>query len=225
MRWAALAVAVTALLACPRVSGAVALSRSSEMSFFAGFELGAGFDLEQDARCTTGGRVIYTAPGFLFGLHGGFRFNEIVGLSIGLDQSRHAALEEWGGAAGYTLGNLALRLAVPTPSRQTIVFSVGTAFGSFFFGSVNGVEDNSTPVVGGRGGILLEHEIGAAVVVSLGVDYLPLWRRAMGTLYLSNHDSSQEMNTVWIDRVDLGGSRIVHLLWVRVGLQFEWVIP
>ena len=224
MRWAAIAAAV-AQCALPSGAAALDLSRNPERSFLVGFSLGAGSDLGREARRSTDGRTVYGETGFLFGLHAAFRFNEVVGVSTGLGQCRHPALEDWGGAAGYTLGDVALRLAIPTPSRQTIVVEVGPAIGEFFYGSVNGAEDSGTLAVGGRGAVELEHELAPGFVAVAGVEYRPLWRRGMGALYLTERDPYEESDPVLVDIVDLGGARLVHLVWVRLALQFEWVIP
>jgi hypothetical protein len=225
MRWAAIAAAAVMLSAAPKAASALELSANPERSFYIGFALGIGFDVEKSAREGADGRTLYGASGFLFGLRGGFRFNENVGLSIGLTQSRHGALEAWGGDAGYTLGDLSLHVAVTTPAAATVVFEAGPAIGDFFYGTVNGLEDNGTLVVGGRAGIALEQELGPTVVAVFAVEYVPLWRRRMGVLYLSEEDPYEGGEPVLLDLVDLGGARAVHLIWVHVGLQFEWLIP
>jgi hypothetical protein len=223
MRWAAIAAAVLLATSAPRAVRALDLSENPERSFFFGFGLGAGLDLERDARRATDGREAFSVAGFLFGIGGGFRFNEIAGIEAGLSQCRHAALKEWGGAAGYTLGRVALRLAVPTPSRQTIVFKLGPTIGSFFYGAVDGLEENEALVVGGLGGIALEHELSAALVTVFDVGYMPLWRRGQH-LYLSE-SGTPDSPVVQVDEIDFGEPRVVHVLWMSVGLQFEGVIP
>ena len=80
MRWAAIAAAVLLATSAPRAVQALDLSENPERSFFVGFGLGAGLDLERAARRSTDGREVTSIAGFLFGLGGGFRFNEIVGL-------------------------------------------------------------------------------------------------------------------------------------------------
>lgn len=223
-KWAAVAAAAAISIAA-REASALDLSRNPEMSFYVGFRLGAGADAGREARRSPDGRELYGAAGFLFGLRGGFRFNEIVGASIGIAQSRHGALEDWGGAAGYTVGDLALRLAIPTPAAATVAFEVGPAVGDFFYGAVNGLEDNATLAAGGRAGLALEQELGPTVVAVFGVEYLALWRRRMGVLFLTEEDPYEEAEPILLDAVDLGGARVVHLLWAHVGLQFEWLIP
>ncbi|MCK9462414.1 MAG: hypothetical protein M0R80_22550 [Proteobacteria bacterium] len=223
MRWATLGAAILLLASAPRGAVALDLSTNPERSFFVGFDLGAGLDAGPEARRAEDGREAYSPAGLLFGFGGGFRFDEIVGVEAGLTQSRHAALEAWGGTAGYTLAHVALRLAIPTPSRQTIVFELGPAIGGFFFGVADGIEDNEVLAAGGDAGIALEHELSAAIVVVFQARYAPLWRRGMH-LYLSESDT-YESELVAKDEIDLSGPRVVHLVWMTVGFQFEWVIP
>jgi len=222
MRLAVIAAAVLLATSAPHVARALDLSENPERSLFVGFGLGAGLDLDREARLSTDGREVTSMAGFLFGIGGGFRFNEIVGLETGLGQCRHAALEAWGGASEYTLGRVALRLAVPTASRQTIVFKLGPAIGAFFYGAVEGMEDNEAFAVGGLAGVTLEHELSAALVAVLDVAYMPMWRRGLH-LYLSESRPYEDDPVVQMDEIDFGGSRVVHLLWMSVGLQFEWV--
>jgi hypothetical protein len=224
MRWAAIAAAILLATSAPRAARALDLSENPERSLFVGFGLGAGLDLERTARRSADGREVYSIAGFLFGLGGGFRFNEIVGLETGLGQCRHAALESWGGTSEYTIARLALRLAVPTASRQTLVFKLGPAIGGLFYGAVDGVEDNDAFTVGGYAGVTLEHELSAALVAVLDVAYMPMWRRGLH-LYLSETRSGEDEAVRQVDEIDLGKSRVVHILWMSVGLQFEWVFP
>jgi hypothetical protein len=224
MRWAAIWAAFFLATSAPCVARALDLSENPERSLFLGFGLGAGLDLDRGARLSTDGREVTSIAGFLFGVGGGFRFNEIVALETGMGQCRHAALESWGGTSEYTFARLALRLAVPTASRQTVVFKLGPAIGAFFYGAVDGLEDNEAFTVGGLAGVTLEHELSAALVATLDVAYMPIWRRGLH-LYLSESRRQEEETIVQVDEIDLGGSRVVHVLWMSVGLQFEWVFP
>jgi len=224
MRWAAIAAAILLATSAPRVARALELSQNPERSLFVAFGLGAGLDLERAARRSTDGREVTSLAGFLFGLGGGFRFDEIVGLEIGLGQCRHAALEAWGGTSEYTIARLALRLAVPTASRQTLVFKIGPAIGALFYGAVDGIADNDALTVGGFAGVTLEHELSAALVAALDVAYMPMWRKGLH-LYLSESGPHGDEAVRQVDEIDFGGSRVVHILWISVGLQFEWVFP
>ena len=206
---------------------ALDLSENPERSVLFGFRLGAALDLDDDARFATdrtGSHAErYAVDGFLFGLYAGFRFNEIVGVEGGWHQSRHDGQEEWGDVAGYSLWHLAVRLAVPTPSRQTVVFDLGPSIGVFSYGSVSGIDDNQTLAVGGRGGVVLEHEFGLSMVGTLGVHYSAMFRR--GAWYSLEAVSTDEDGTSSVtveDSLDFSEDRLVHLLWIAVGIQFEW---
>jgi hypothetical protein len=207
---------------------ALDLSENPERSLFFGFELGAGLDLDPEARRPAellppgGSPEAYALSGFAFGLFGGFRFNEVVGLQGGWNQSRHRAAGEWG-AAFYQLGHLALRLAWPTPTRQTPLVLLGPAIGSFSFGlATPGMEqDNTVLVVGGVAGLAVEHELGLGVVAVLGVTWAPLHRRGQA-LELYRYDEAGE--EVSLSRKDFGDGGLVHLLWIELGLQFEWLL-
>ncbi|HUT79139.1 MAG TPA: hypothetical protein VM285_15685 [Polyangia bacterium] len=216
-------------LAAP-VAVALDLSENPERSLLIGIELGAALDLDPGSRHPEerlppgGSPEAYAISGFSFGLFAAFRFNEVFGVQGGWNQSRHRASGEWG-AAHYQLGHLALRLAVPTPTRQTPVLLLGPAIGSFSFGlSTPGMEqDNTALAVGGLAGLVLEHELGTNVVATLGVTYTPLFRFGQGgilELYLLDEDGTEEP----LSRKDFGDGGMVHLLWIELGLQFEWLL-
>jgi hypothetical protein len=212
------------------VAPALDLSEHPERSLAIGFELGAALDLDPGSRhpaelLPPGGHPeAYAVSGFAFGLFAAFRFNEALGVQAGWNQSRHRASGEWG-AACYQLGHLALRIAVPTPTRQTPLLLLGPAIGGFSFGiSTPGMEqDNTALAVGGLTGLALEHELGGGVVAALAVTYAPLYRFGQGgilELYRLEGDGTEEP----LSRKDFGGGGMVHLLWIEVGLQFEWLL-
>jgi hypothetical protein len=209
---------------------ALDLSANPERSFFIGVGLGAHLDLDRGARTPAdlAGRhpEAYSLGAFLFGIHLGYRFSELVALEAGWQQARHAADEDWGGYALEQLGHIVLRLAVTTPSRQTIVFSLGPALGAFYYGDASpGMEeDNGTFVLGGLAGVALEHELGLGVVGALRVAYLPLYRFGMDVLGLQETyyypDGTQE--TELLDSKDFSEGRLLHVLWITAAVQFEW---
>jgi len=63
----------------------------------------------------------------------------------------------------------------------------------------------------------------AALVAVFDLGYMPVWRRGLH-LYLSE-SGAHDSGIVQIDEIDFGDSRVVHLVWMNIGLQFEWVIP
>jgi hypothetical protein len=206
---------------------ALSFSENPERSFFVGIDLGAGLDLARDARTpydplAVGSPEAYAVSAFLFGIDVGGRFDEVFGLEVGWHQQRHDAEREWG-SAYYGLGHVALRLAVPTATRQTPVFLVGPAIGPFFYGTADPYmeEDNGTLVLGGLAGARIEHELVLGVVATFTAAYLPLWRFGMdGQLSLVEHysdGSSQE-----IGRKDFTEGQLIHVLWLSLGIQFEW---
>ena len=212
-------------------ASALDLSENPERSAFFGVDLGAGLDMGTGARHPVDMRgenpEAYAISGFLFSIQGGYRFNEIVGLDTGWRQIRHNADEDWGGIASYSIWHIALRLAIPTPSRQTIVFELGPAIGGFHYGSVAGIEENDAFVLGGIGGVILEHELGLAVVGYIKVNYAPAYRFGQDDKLFLSEEWFDEEGTVYVDELDskdFTGGRLVHLLWMTVGIQFEWVL-
>jgi hypothetical protein len=226
----ALPLAAAALLAAP-AARALDLSENPERSLLIGVELGAGLDLDPGSRSPRellppgGSPEAYDVAGLSFGLLVAFRFNEVVGIQAGWNQSRHRAGDDWG-AAYYQMGHLALRLAVPTPTRQTPVMLLGGAIGGFSFGlATPGMEeqDNTALAGGGLAGLVLEHELGGGVVATLGAFYLPLYRDGHGgplELYTYDDDGQELI----LSRKDFGSGAMVHVLWILAGLQFEWLL-
>ena len=214
----------------PGAARAYDLAENPERSLLVGFELGVGLDADGEARrpddlLAGGAPEAYRLPGFQLGLFAGYRFNEHIGVEAGWHQSRHLAVDPWG-AAYYQVGHVALRVAVPTPTRLTPVILAGPAIGAFSFGvaSPGMLEDNEALVVGGEVGAMVEHELGLGVVAALKVAYLPLYRRDMGgRLELTEvyYDGSDEIVET-VAAVDFGEGTVVHLVWISVGLQFEW---
>jgi hypothetical protein len=219
-----------ALLTAAFPVAALDLSENPERSFLFAFELGAGLELDERARrpldgMSGGHPEAYEIESFLFGLYGAYRFDEVFGLEGGWHQQRHDAAGAWG-TCWYQIGHLAVRLAVPTATRQTPVFLLGPALGGFFFGSASPYyeEENGAFVLGGIAGARLEHELSLGVVAELSVAYLPLYRFGMGDrLRLNEHywvDGEEQVETVSVK--DFGSGRVVHELWIQLGLQFEW---
>jgi hypothetical protein len=209
-------------------AAALQFSENPERSFFFNLDLGAGLDLDLDTRSPRdplagGTPEAYEAAGFLIGFGIGGRFNEHVGLEAGWHTERHDAAGAWG-SSYYGLGHIALRVAFPTPSRQTPVLLIGPAVGPFTYGTATyGMEeDNATVVLGGIVGARVEHELTLGVLMYLNVTYAPLWRFGMdGQLSLVEYygDGSSEE----IGRKDFTEGSMVHLLWINFGIQFEWV--
>jgi hypothetical protein len=52
---------------------------------------------------------------------------------------------------------------------------------------------------------------------------MPLWRRGL-RLALSESPAF-DAPAVRVDEIEFDGPRVVHLMWVNAGLQFEWVLP
>jgi hypothetical protein len=224
-----IALAVSALLLLPVSARALDLSANPERSFFIGVGMGAHLDLEREARSPRdlAGEhpEAYSLGAFLFGIHGGYRFDELVALELGWQQARHDADPDWGGFALYQLGHVVLRLAVATPTRETIVFSLGPALGGFYYGAATpGMEeDNGAFVLGGLAGVTLEHEFTLGVVGAVRLAYLPLYRFGMGQLglqetYLIEGSEVTEL----VDTKDFSDGRLLHVLWVTAAVQFEW---
>lgn len=221
---------VAAALVLGAAGDALALefSENPERSFYVGIDLGAGLDLDTRTRSpddplSGGTPEAYELAGFLFGLDVGGRFDEVFGLEVGWHQQRHDAAGKWG-SAYYGIGHVALRLAIPTETRQTPVFLVGPAIGPFFYGTATpGMEeDNGALVLGGMIGARLEHELTLGVVAYLNATYMPLWRFGMdGVLQLDIYYAGDgEPDETFQKDFTEGG--LVHLLWINVGIQFEW---
>ena len=229
MRAALISTAV-ATIAIASIGRAEEIPGGSESSFFIGIDLGTGLDLDEDARSPrdmTGERPeAYSVESFLFGIHGGFRFNEVIGVEGGWHEQKHSAQAEWGGAF-YQIGHLALRLAWPLKTRQTPVLVLGPAIGAFTYGSVwpGGVEDNSTLTLGGFTGLVLEHELVLGVVAVLRASYLPIFRfgeDGVYELWVDDNEGWQIDDGEVLDSKDFTDGRVVHLLWISLGIQFEW---
>lgn len=226
------------------VCRAYGFEENPQKSFFFGFDLGAGLDLDKEARSPVDLQGLrpeaYSLGAFLFGITGGFRFNEVIGFDVGWHEQRHDAHDEWGGVAYYQMAHAAFRLAWPLPTRQTLVLRIAPTIGTFTYGDVlpGFFEDNSTLVAGGLIGVTLEHEFSLGVVGLLQVSYFPLFRRGMGGVLrlcddydwdgcsdaeLPVADPTTEPETdVLIDTKDFSKSDFVHILWISAGFQFEW---
>ncbi|MCP4605207.1 MAG: hypothetical protein GY847_32605 [Proteobacteria bacterium] len=216
-------------------------SENPEKSFFIGFDLGAGLNPDRETRSPPDlwgeddPAEAYSLGAFLFGVFGGYRFNEIIGIEAGWHELRHRAHEEWGSVSYFQMSHFALRLAWPLPSRQTPVLRMGPALGAFSYGSASygGYEDNSTFVLGGFIGLTLEHEFTLGIVGVLELAYLPLYRFGMdGVLELReiSYDYNNEIEDLndnetdpyLLDIKDFENGRFVHLIWISAGFQFEW---
>lgn len=222
--------AMVVLIWC-QFAAALDLSENPERSVFFGVDLGAGLDMGKGARHPVDRSLespeAYAISGFLFSIQGGYRFNEIVGLDTGWCQTRHKGDEDWGGIASYSIWHIALRLAIPTPSRQTVVFELGPAIGGFYYGSVAGIEDNSSLVLGGLGGVILEHELGMAVIGYIKVNYVSAYRFGQDDKLILSEEWIDNDGNVYVDELDskdFSDGRLVHMLWMAVGIQFEWVL-
>jgi hypothetical protein len=219
--------AAVAVLAAGGDALALNFSENPERSFYVGVDLGAGLDLDTGARSpydpdVDGTPEAYEIAGFLFGIDIGGRFDEVFGLDVGWHQQRHDAAGEWG-SAYYGVGHVALRLAIPTMSRQTPVFLVGPAIGPFFYGTATpGMEeDNGALVFGGLVGARVEHELTLGVVAYLNASYLPLYRFGMdGPLVLTEHYPDGDSQK--LGEKDFTEGSMLHILWINFGIQFEW---
>jgi len=214
------------LITMPLNAVSLNLSPNPKRSAFFGFTIGAGLDLDFDARHVRdlSGRTpeAYALMGLMFGLSGGFRFNEFVGIEGGWQRSGHLADPDWGGGCEYNLLHTSLRFAVPTASRQTPVFKLGLALGNFLYGNVAGTEKNGTMIMGGRLGFCLEHELLLGVIVVFELSYSPVFRYGMrDKLYLSV-DYDDGHGPITEDVKDFTHGRWVHLLLAGVGVQFDW---
>ena len=223
-------VAIFAVTAAHTVYGQ-AHSFSPDRSLLVNVSLGAGFDLGEEARSPLNhageNREAYSLGAFVIGIRVGYRFNEILAVEGGWLEQQHSAHQEWGNRAGYMFGTLALRLAWPLATRQTPVLKIGPLFGAFSYGSASygETEDNSTFVCGGHLSAVLEHELVLGIVATLGVTYAPLYRTGMdGVLTLEEIDygSNGTAESRVVGTKDFTEGRMVHLVWVTAGIQFEW---
>lgn len=227
MRRAAITLAAVATFVAGGEALALNFSENPQRSFYVGVDLGAGLDLDSSSRSAydsdvEGSPEAYELGGFLFGVDIGGRFDEVFGLDVGWHQQRHDAAADWGSAA-YGIGHVALRLAIPTETRQTPVFLLGPAIGPFFYGTASpGMEeDNGALVLGGLVGARIEHELTLGVVAYLNATYLPLYRFGMdGVLVLTEH--YPDGSTAPIGHKDFTEGSMIHMLWINLGIQFEW---
>jgi hypothetical protein len=220
--------AAIAILVVAGEARALNFSENPQRSFLVGIDLGAGLDLDPSSRSPRdplagGNPEAYSTGGFLIGVDIGGRFDEVFGLEAGWHHQNHDAAGEWG-TAYYGIGHVALRLAIPTPTRQTPVFVIGPALGPFYYGSADyGLEqDNGTLALGGMAGIKLEHELTFGVLAFLRVAYLPLWRFGMDHVIQLDVYSPQSAVPDASYRKDFTQGGMVHLLWISAGIQFEW---
>ncbi|MCU0663768.1 MAG: porin family protein [Myxococcota bacterium] len=223
------------LLARPAIAEAGRLDRSWRQSLFFGVGIGAGFEvnpLARQARDAFERRIeSYSAAAFLFGVHAGYRLNEVLGLELGWHEQQHDAFREWGGYAGYHLLHLGLRVAWPLPTRQTLLLKIGACGGGFEYGaaSFNGTEDNATFAVGPLFALAAEHELGLGIVAFIDVSWVILRRFGMsGPLELTiretgNTASGLEDNAP-TDIKDFTRDVTAQIVWLRAGIQFEWTL-
>jgi hypothetical protein len=205
-------------------------SENPNRSLFVTIDLGAGLDLMREGRSPPNWYnetvEAYTQAAFLIGVDAGYRFNELIAIEAGWHDEQHKTHPEWGGRAHYMLGHVALRLAWPTKVRQTPVFFIGPAIGQFSYGSASygEVADNSTLVVGGMTALALEHELTLGMVATLKISYIPAARFGMdGVLVLEEVDySSPDYQTQLIGEKDFTKRQFVQILWITLGIQFEW---
>ena len=200
-----------------------------QRSFFIGFDLGMAFDTNVKARSPSDywdrSKEAYSLGAFLFGVSGGFRFNEVFGVEVGWHDQQHDAHPEWGGLSYYQLAHIAGRFAWPLPSRQTPVLRIGPALGQFAYGaaSIDGEEDNRTFVLGGMAGLTVEHEFVLGIVGMIQAAYFPLYRFAMDEeLFLVEEQYMGEQDGTILDSKDFSEGELVHLVWISLGIQFEW---
>lgn len=202
-------------------------------SFFISVNFGSNLDLQTTARSPRDANgdhpESYGLVGFLIGMNAGYRFSEWVGLEAGFHEAQHRADKTWGQYTRYTLAHLGVRAALPLETRQTPVLMLGAAIGRFAFGtaSFGQPEDNATLTVGPTVGITLEHELTLGLVAIVNISYAPLFRKGMdGILKLEEvkYDSEGNPEIHTIDTKDFTKSTFVHLLWLKIGFQFEWTI-
>ena len=222
--------AVTVAICLPLRSHGRDFSENPNRSLFVTIDLGAGLDLMEEGRSPPNLEQetpeAYSLGAFLIGVDAGYRFNEVIALEAGWHDEQHKTHPEWGGRAHYMLGHVAFRLAWPTKLRQTPVFFIGPAIGQFSYGSatLGEVADNSTLVVGGMAALALEHELTLGMVATLRVSYIPAARFGMdGVLVLEEVDySSTDYQTQVLGEKDFTKHQFVQILWITLGIQFEW---
>jgi hypothetical protein len=218
------------------------LKSNPQTSLLVGIDLGAGLDLDSAARSPADWRgentEAYSLSSFLFGFHCGYRFNEMIGVEGGWHDQTHWTHDGYYlhkvhynvnlGGATYQFGHVALRLAWPTGTRQTPVFKIGPALGSFSYAraSPGAIEENSAFVLGGLTSLSLEHELTQGIVAALEFAYLPIYRFGMDEVLRIwidyDYDGYETDNDTLIDTKDFTEGRLVHLMWVLVTVQFEW---
>jgi hypothetical protein len=223
-----LALAISWVITFENVASAEGFSSKPDRSLLVNVSLGAGFDLDKDGRSPP--NIVddrpeaYSLGAFAIGVSVGYRFNEIVGLEAGWHETQHRAHREWGGTARYSLGHVAFRLAWPLETRQTPVLKIGPVVGRFAYGSASlgGYEDNDTLTAGGIISAVLEHELVLGIVATLTASYLPLARFGMGgELYLEEFSYESGESTI-LGSKDFTDDRMVHVIWLTAGIQFEW---
>ncbi len=256
-------IAVFGLVLVAETANAGEYSKEPDRSIFVGFELGAGLDMGSEARFPEDTYHTANNPGdpnpeayslgsFMFGLYGGFRFSENIGLEMGWHEQQHQTAREWGGTAEYELAHLALRLALPTDSRQTFLLRVGPALGGFSYGQSNlgFFEDNSRVVFGGLLAASMEHELAMNMIWTVNLTYLPMVRFGGGEkLQLCMHvppeeaqyhiyqqcdmsepysytPSNSDVPWEWVNagEKDFSDNQFVQILWITMGLQFDWIL-
>lgn len=229
MKQTLVAAAFLSALLASCLASAQRFSSNPEKSFFIGFDLGVAFDPDDATRSPLDlwdrNVEAYSLGAFLFGISGGFRFNEVFGIEGGWHDQQHDAHPEWGGQAYFQVAHIAGRFAWPLPTRQTPVFRIGPAIGQFAYGeaSPGSIEDNRTLVFGGMTGIVLEHEFVLGIVGLFEVTYLPLYRFGMGDpLYLQEYYYTDGGDIYVLDLKDFSKGQLVHLVWISIGVQFEW---
>lgn len=229
---AAAAAATVAGLPIPAKTAAKPVLFGAHRSLFVRIDAGVGFDIQRADRSPLNLAEIhlesYAVNAFVIGISAGFRVNEFIGIEGGFTEQRHAAHPEWGGSARYTLGTAALRTALPTSSRQTPFFKIGLTCGAFAYGSSSlGDNDNDTWVLGPAVGLGLEHEWTLGVTGVFQVGYTGLHRHGMDTiLVLEEVTFSAEGNKseTILGTKDFSDDAFVHLIWITIGIQFEWTI-
>lgn len=224
-----LAVSLGLLIASQSV--AADFSENPKRSFFIGFDLGAALQPGRDARSPRDnwGKTpeAVSLGAFLFGIYGGYRFNENIGLEAGWHEQQHDTHPEWGGAAYFRLFHAALRLAWPTGSRLTPLFRLGPALGGFTYGGISSDfgDVNSTFIVGALAGLSFEYEFTLGVVGIFEVSYIPGYRYGMDhILVLEEHTPAVDggYDIKIISEKDFSEGQGVNVVWLSAGFQFEW---
>ena len=231
---ATLIIALSIVLANQLVSVPISASPRTDnpnRSLFAGMKIGAGLDVttaDRSPENIAGNHPeAYSLGAFLISVSVGYRINEYWGIAGEWSQAQHRAHQEWGNIARYTTGALAFRAALPLATRQTPVLEIGAVVGRFSYGASSRFEpeNNDTLVVGPLAGLVLEHELLLGLVATFELVYQPLFRKGMnGRLLLEEvtyHMDGQVTSDI-IGSKDFTQSTFVHLLWLRVGLNFEW---